>query len=66
MSNLSHTIRKFDRFELKYPVPIKAAEAFKQSLRAYLVPDDHGDASRPASLHIFLTFPSRSLQKWRI
>ncbi|MFZ5916039.1 MAG: polyphosphate polymerase domain-containing protein [Chloroflexota bacterium] len=43
MSNLSHIIRKFDRFELKYLVPIEAAEAFKQSLRAYLVPDDHGD-----------------------
>ena len=44
MSNLSHSIRKFDRFELKYVVPIKAAEQFKQSLRAYLVPDDHGDS----------------------
>jgi SPX domain protein involved in polyphosphate accumulation len=43
MSNLSHTIRKFDRFELKYVVPIKAAEEFKRSLHAYLVPDDHGD-----------------------
>ncbi len=43
MSNLSHIIRKFDRFELKYLVPIKAAAQFKQSLRAYLMPDDHGD-----------------------
>jgi len=44
MSNLSHTIRKFNRFELKYLVPIKAAEEFKQSLCAYLVPDDRGDS----------------------
>jgi len=44
MSDLSHTIRKFDRFELKYLVPIQAAEDFKRSLRAYLVPDDHGDS----------------------
>jgi SPX domain protein involved in polyphosphate accumulation len=44
MSDLSHTIRKFDRFELKYLVPIRAAEEFKRSLRAYLVPDDHGDS----------------------
>jgi SPX domain protein involved in polyphosphate accumulation len=44
MSNLSHTIRKFNRFELKYLMPIKAAEAFKRALRAYLVPDDHGDS----------------------
>jgi len=44
MSNLSHAIRKFNRFELKYLVPLQAAEQFKQSLRAYLVPDDHGDS----------------------
>ena len=44
MQNLSHTIRKFNRFELKYLVPLKAAEAFKHDLGANLVPDDHGDA----------------------
>ncbi|MBI4789286.1 MAG: polyphosphate polymerase domain-containing protein [Chloroflexi bacterium] len=44
MSNLSHTIRKFDRFELKYLVPMKTAAQFKESLGAYLVPDDHGDS----------------------
>jgi hypothetical protein len=44
MPDLSHTIRKFDRFELKYVVPIKAAEQFKRSLHPYLVPDDHGDS----------------------
>jgi SPX domain protein involved in polyphosphate accumulation len=44
MTNLSHIIRAFNRFELKYLVPIQAAERFKQALRAHLVPDDHGDS----------------------
>ncbi|MBM4431200.1 MAG: polyphosphate polymerase domain-containing protein [Chloroflexi bacterium] len=43
-SRLSHVIRKFNRFELKYVVPLQAAELFRQALRAYLVPDEHGDA----------------------
>jgi SPX domain protein involved in polyphosphate accumulation len=50
MSSLSHTVRRFNRFELKYLVPIRAAQAFKQSLRAYLVPDDHGDSAGKYSL----------------
>lgn len=45
VSNLSHAIRKFDRFELKYLVPVRAAERFRQSLLAYLLPDDHGDSA---------------------
>ena len=44
-SNLSHVIRRFNRFELKYLVPIRAAERFKEALRANLVPDDHGDSA---------------------
>ena len=44
MSNLSHIIRKFNRFELKYLVPIRDAESFKEALKANLVPDDHGDS----------------------
>jgi SPX domain protein involved in polyphosphate accumulation len=43
MSNLSHTIRRFNRFELKYLVPLKQAEAFRRALGANLLPDDHGD-----------------------
>lgn len=43
--NLSHTIRSFNRFELKYLAPFKLAEAFKRDLGAYLIPDDHGDSS---------------------
>lgn len=45
MSNLSHTIRKFNRFELKYMVTFRQAETFRQALLAYLAPDDHGDKS---------------------
>lgn len=44
MPSLSHTIRRFDRFELKYLVPSRVAEGFKQALRARLMPDDHGDS----------------------
>ena len=43
MSNLSQTIRKFNRFELKYLVSIRDAEKFKRALGAYLGPDEHGD-----------------------
>jgi hypothetical protein len=45
MNNLSHTIRKFNRFELKYVVSLAKAERFKEALGAYLLPDDHGDAN---------------------
>jgi hypothetical protein len=44
MPNLSHTIRKFNRFELKYIVSIQAAERFKQDLANFLAPDEHGDS----------------------
>jgi hypothetical protein len=43
MDNLSHTIRKFNRFELKYLITLQQAERFKAALRAYLVPDEHGN-----------------------
>jgi hypothetical protein len=42
MSNISHTIRKFNRFELKYLITLQQAEQFKSALRAYLTPDEHG------------------------
>jgi hypothetical protein len=43
MNNLSHCIRKFNRFELKYLLTLQQAERFKSALRAYLVPDEHGN-----------------------
>ncbi len=42
MNNLSHIIRTFNRFELKYLVTLQQAEAFKSSLRHFLTPDEHG------------------------
>jgi hypothetical protein len=42
MNNLSHTIRNFNRFELKYLLTLQQAERFKSGLQAYLVPDEHG------------------------
>lgn len=42
MTNLSHTIRNFNRFELKYLLSLQQAERFKSGLRAYLVSDEHG------------------------
>jgi len=43
MDNLSHTIRKFNRFELKYLITLQQAEKFKNALRAFLLPDEHGN-----------------------
>jgi SPX domain protein involved in polyphosphate accumulation len=42
MNNLSHIIRNFNRFELKYLITLQQAEHFKAALGAYLVPDEHG------------------------
>ena len=43
MPNLSQFIRKFNRFELKYLLPLRQAEEIKRDLRAYVEPDRHGD-----------------------
>jgi hypothetical protein len=43
MNHISSAIRKFNRFELKYVLPIKAANLLKQELGAYLEPDRYGD-----------------------
>ena len=43
MTNISSAIRKFNRFELKYLITLQQAEKFKSALRAYLVPDEHGN-----------------------
>ncbi len=43
MSNaLSHTIRSFNRFELKYILTLSQAEVLRTALSAYLKPDEHG------------------------
>ena len=43
MKELNHTIRKFNRFELKYVITLQQAAKLKSALRAYLVPDEHGN-----------------------
>lgn len=45
MFSLSHTIRRFNRFELKYLITLKQAEVIKKALRAYLLPDEHGNGN---------------------
>ena len=45
MTNLSHTIRKFNRFELKYITTLQQAARFKTALQDYLIPDEHGSGS---------------------
>jgi hypothetical protein len=58
MTNLSHTIRKFNRFELKYVITLQQAERFKSALRAYLVPDEHGnDNGRYALASLYYDSP---------
>ena len=41
MNHLSHVVRSFNRFELKYLVTLSQAERLKSALAAYLVPDEH-------------------------
>lgn len=50
MTNINHTIRKFNRFELKYLITLQQAERFKSALNAYLVPDEHGNNNGKYSL----------------
>lgn len=45
MSNLSHIIRSFNRFELKYLITLKQAEQFKLALQPYLLVDEHGKSN---------------------
>jgi hypothetical protein len=42
MDNGGNTIRKFNRFELKYLLSLQQTERFKSALQAYVVPDEHG------------------------
>lgn len=57
MANLNHTIRKFNRFELKYLITIQQAERFKAALRAYLIPDEHGSNGNYALTSLYYDSP---------
>jgi SPX domain protein involved in polyphosphate accumulation len=50
MNHLSHTIRTFNRFELKYLISIEQAARIKSALRPYLVPDENGSGGGRYSL----------------
>lgn len=43
MDRLSHVVRRFNRFELKYLLTLQQAEAVKTALKAYLLLDEHGN-----------------------
>ena len=43
IDTLSQRIRQFNRFEFKYLISIKQAEALKASVRKYMVPDTYGN-----------------------
>ncbi len=45
MQTLSHTLRSFNRFELKYLVTLRQAEKMRQELLTYLLPDEHAGGS---------------------
>ena len=45
MSNLSHTIRSFNRFELTYLVTLLQTELIRSVLLTYLDADEHGGIS---------------------
>ena len=43
MNDISSAIRRFNRFELKYLLPIEVVGPFRHELSAYLRPDSYGD-----------------------
>ncbi len=43
MNHLSHAMRRFNRFELKYLITLQQAERVKSALGAYMIPDEHGN-----------------------
>jgi SPX domain protein involved in polyphosphate accumulation len=45
MDQLSHNIRRFNRFELKYLVNLKQAESIQSELGAYLSLDENGNSN---------------------
>ncbi len=50
MSTLSHRIRNFNRFELKYLITLRQAEMLRSSISDYLHPDEHGNGNGHYSL----------------
>jgi hypothetical protein len=57
MNNLNHTIRKFNRFELKYLITTAQAERFKVDLRRYLIQDEHGENGKYGLTSLYYDSP---------
>lgn len=51
MEHLSHAIRRFNRFELKYLLTLAQTERVRLALMDYLLPDDHGGRYAVSSLY---------------
>lgn len=45
MDSLSHSIRMFNRFELKYVITITQAQAIRQDIKTYMTSDENGCCS---------------------
>ncbi len=56
-TKLSHTIRTFNRFELKYLITLAQAERFKQALRPYLLQDEHGENGKYGLTSLYYDSP---------
>lgn len=57
MSKISHTIRTFNRFELKYLISLAQTERFKADLRPYLIQDEHGENGKYALTSLYYDSP---------
>jgi len=57
LSKASNIIRKFNRFELKYLLPIEQARVFEKEVQEYLHPDEYGDNGRYAISSLYYDSP---------
>lgn len=50
---MKDTIRTFNRFELKYILPLEVAKQIKQEIQPYVLPDPHGDGGKYALASLY-------------
>lgn len=56
-TKLNHTIRTFNRFELKYLITLAQAERLKKALRPYLIQDEHGENGKYGLTSLYYDSP---------
>ena len=56
-SKLNHTIRTFNRFELKYLITLAQAERFKDALLPYMIRDEHGENGKYGLTSLYYDSP---------